>query len=280
MKSRSVAGRKMTNSFVMVLAGSAAAFGLFMLLWILYAVMQRGASAINWAFFTTAPDSPGGGVVHAIVGTLMITAIATLIGVPIGTLGGIYLAEFGQDSRYARVVRFFSNILMGAPSIVIGVFVYTIIVVPTHGFSGYAGAVALAIIMLPVVLRTTEDMLKLVPNSLRECALALGAPRHRMIFQVVFKAARSGVITGVILAIARVSGETAPLLFTAFNYNYWSLAMDKPMGNLTVTIFNYARDPSVALQTKAWGASLLIMAGVLIMNLTARMLTRERKARA
>ena len=280
MRTRSVAGRKMTNSLVMVLAGSAAVFGLFMLLWILYTVTQRGAAAINWSFLTTPPDSLGGGVVHAIVGTLMITALATLIGVPIGTMGGIYLAEFGLDSRYARAVRFLANILMGAPSIVIGVFVYTIMVVPTHGFSGYAGAVALAIIMLPVVLRTTEDMLKLVPNSLRESALALGAPRHRMIFQVVFKAARGGLVTGVILAVARVSGETAPLLFTAFNYNYWNLAMDKPMGNLTVTIFNYARDPSVALQTQAWGASLLIMAGVLIMNLTARMLTRERKARA
>ncbi len=279
MRQRSIGGRKLTNLAVTALAGSAATFGLFMLLWILFTIGQRGLAAINLAFLFTTPDSPGGGMANAIVGTLMITGLATLLGVPVGMLAGIYLAEFGQDRKFARAVRFLGNILMGAPSIVIGVFVYTILVVPTQGFSGYSGSIALAIIMLPVVMRTTEDMLKLVPASLRESALALGAPEHKMIFQVVFRAARSGLVTGVVLAVARISGETAPLLFTAFNYNYWSLAMDKPMGNLTVTIFNYAMDPSVALQTKAWGASLLITVGVLGMNLGARLLARGRKSR-
>ncbi len=279
MRPRSIAGRKMVNSAVTLVAGGAAMVGLIMLLWILFTVAQRGLAAINWAFFFTTPDSPGGGMANAIVGTLMITALATVIGVPVGMLGGIYLAEFGRDGRYAGTVRFLANILMGAPSIVIGVFVYAVIVVPSKTFSGYAGAAALAIIMLPVVMRTTEDMLKLVPNSLRESALALGAPHYKMILQVVFRAAKSGLLTGVILAVARVGGETAPLLFTAFNYNYWSLAMDRPMGNLTVTIFNYARDPSIALQTKAWGASLLITAGVLLMSMVGRFVARERKVR-
>ena len=279
MRQRSIGGRKLTNLAVTAVAGCAAAFGLLMLLWILFTIGRRGLAAINLTFLFTAPDSPGGGMANAIVGTLMITGLATLLGVPIGMLAGIYLAEFGQDRKFARAVRFLGNILMGAPSIVIGIFVYAILVVPTHRFSGYSGGVALAIIMLPVVMRTTEDMLRLVPASLRESALALGAPEHKMIFQIVFRAAKSGLVTGVVLAVARVSGETAPLLFTAFNYNYWSLAMDKPMGNLTVTIFNYARDPSVALQTKAWGASLLITVGVLVMNLGARFLVRGRKSR-
>jgi len=282
MRPRSIRGRKIANGAVTIVAGSAAALGLVMLLWILLAIASKGMPAINWAFFTALPSPPGatgGGLANAILGTLIITAMATLIGVPLGMLAGTYLAEFGQDGRFAAMVRFLANILMGAPSIVIGVFAYTLLVVPLGHFSGFAGAAALAIIMLPVVTRTTEDMLKLVPNSLRESALALGAPEYKMIFQVAFKAARSGLLTGVMLSVARVSGETAPLLFTALNSPYWSAAPDKPMANLTVTIFNYAMSPYSDWQAKAWGASLLITAGVLFLNLTARFIARERSTR-
>ncbi len=280
---RRVMVRKASNALVTAIAGCAAAVGLVALLLILASVTRHGISAINWQFFTLLPSPPGeagGGLANAIAGTAIITAVATLIGVPIGMLAGTYLAEFGQDGRFASTVRFVTNILIGAPSIVIGVFVYTLLVVPMGRFSGFAGAVALAIIMLPVVTRTTEDMLKLVPNSLRESALALGAPEHKMIFQVAFRAARSGLLTGVMLSVARVSGETAPLLFTTLNSPYWTVALDRPMANLTVTIFNYAMSPYADWQAKAWGASLLITAAVLFLNLSARFLARERRARA
>jgi len=279
---RSIRGRKAINGIVTITAGSAALLGLVMLLWILYVVLRKGLAAINWSFFTSLPSPPGeagGGIVNALVGTLIITAVATAMGVPVGMLAGTYLAEFGREGRFADLVRFVNNILIGAPSIVVGVFVYTLLVVPMGGFSGIAGAVALAIIMLPVVTRTTEDMLKLVPDSLRESALALGAPEYKMITQVAFRAAKGGLITGVMLAVARVSGETAPLLFTTLNSPYWSLALDKPMANLTVTIFNYAMSPYSDWQEKAWGASLLITTAVLALNLTARFLARERRPR-
>lgn len=282
MRRRSLRARKLTNGIVTVIAGSAAALGLIVLLCILYSVAQRGLPAINWAFFTQMPSPPGtvgGGLANAIAGSVLITAVAVLIGVPLGLLAGTYLAEFGQEGRFAATIRFLADILMGAPSIVIGVFVYTLIVVPQGHFSAFAGSVALAIIMLPLITRVTEDMLKLVPNTLRESALALGAPEYKMVFQVVFRAAKSGLLTGLMLSIARVSGETAPLLFTALGSPYWELSMNKPMGNLTVTIFNYAMSPYADWQAKAWGASLLITAGVLLLNLTARFVTRERKAR-
>jgi len=280
VRRRSIVGRKAVNGVVTAIAASAAVFGLFMLLWILAVIAQKGLAAINWSFFTSLPAPPGetgGGLANAIVGTLMITALATAMGVPVGILAGTYLAEFSRDGRFAGAVRFCTNILMGAPSIVVGVFVYTIVVVPVGHFSGLAGSVALAIIMLPVVTRTTEDMLRLVPNSLRESALALGAPEYRMISQIVFRAAKGGLLTGVMLSVARVSGETAPLLFTTLNSPYWSTALDKPMANLTVTIFNYAMSPWADWQAKAWGASLLIAAGVLFLNLTARLIARERR---
>lgn len=283
MKRRSIAWRKAVDTLVTIIAGSAAALGLLMLTWILLAIIRKGVPAINWAFFTQMPAPPGqegGGLANAIAGTALITLAATVLGMPIGLLAGVYLSEFGQSARFANTVRFLANILMGAPSIVVGVFVYTMLVLPVRQFSGFAGAVALAIIMLPVVTRTTEDMLRLVPNSLRESALALGAPEYKMIFHVVFRAARSGLLTGVMLAVARVSGETAPLLFTTLNSPYWSLDMSRPMGNLTVTIFNYAMSPYTQWQTKAWGASLLITAGVLLMTLTARFIVRERKSRS
>jgi phosphate transport system permease protein len=198
--------------------------------------------------------------------------------VPVGLLSGIYLAEFGQDSRVADNSRFSANVLMGMPSIIIGVFAYTLVVLPLKHFSGYAGAVALAILMIPVVTRTTEDMLRLVPNTLRESALALGAPRWKVTLTVVFRAAKGGLITGVLLAVARVSGETAPLLFTALNSPYWFKSLSGPTPNLTVTIFNYAMSPYEDWQQMAWGASLVITAGVLAFTLLARLAVRERKS--
>ncbi|MCX6344233.1 MAG: phosphate ABC transporter permease PstA [Armatimonadetes bacterium] len=281
MRPRSITQRKTLNGVVTLIAGSAAVFGLCMLVWILYTVVSRGIGAINWDFFTQLPKPPGmsgGGVANAILGTVMITAAATIIGVPIGMMAGIYLSEFGQESKFANTVRFVANIMMGAPSIVIGVFAYTIIVL-RFGFSGYAGAIALAIIMLPIVTRTTEDILKLVPNTLRESALALGAPEHKMIFEVVFRAAKSGLVTGVMLAVARVSGETAPLLFTAVNSKFWNWLMVGETGNLTVTINDYAKSAFNDQNTMAWGASLLITAGVLFLNITARLISRDRKAK-
>lgn len=280
MRERSITLRKAVNGVITGVAAATALVSLLMLLWILAVVVQRGLAAIDWAFFTKLPSPPGesgGGLANAIIGTVVITLVATILGVPIGILAGTYVAEFGRYNRFADAVRFCANILMGAPSIVIGVFVYTIVVVPMGRFSGLAGSLALAIIMLPVITRTTEDMLRLVPNSMRESALALGAPEHSMIMHVVFRAAKGGLLTGVMLAVARVSGETAPLLFTALNSPYWSVALDKPMPNLTVTIFNYAMSPYADWQAKAWGASLLITSAVLVMNIAARALARERR---
>ncbi|MDX1764573.1 MAG: phosphate ABC transporter permease PstA [bacterium] len=275
MKLRSLSARQAVNRLVFFLSGLAALLGLSGLIWILAVVIVRGAGAINWAFFVelpTPPGVPGGGLANAIVGTLAITALATVMGVTIGLLAGVYLAEFGRSSRFGTLVRFCSDILMSAPSIVIGVFVYTVVVLRTGNFSGYAGALALAIIMLPVVTRTTEEMLKLIPDRLREAALALGAPYWKMTLDVVIRGARRGIITGAMLAIARVSGETAPLLFTALNSPYWSRSFNEPMGNLTVTIFNYAMSPYTDWQTMAWGGSLLITAGVLLFTVGARLI--------
>ncbi len=204
------------------------------------------------------------------------TLLAALMGVPTGLMAGVYLAEFGATTRFGALVRFLVNVMMGIPSIIAGLFVYTILVVTVGHFSGYAGAVSLAILMLPIVARTTEDMLSLVPNSLRESALALGAPRWRVTLQVVFRAAKSGLATGVLLAVARVSGETAPLLFTALNSPYWPTSFAQPTANLTVTIFNYAMSPYPAWQQAAWGASFVITVAVLALTLTTRVLARER----
>jgi phosphate transport system permease protein len=280
MTPRSHASRKAADLAIKVLSGLFAMLALFLLGWILATVMQRGLMALNWDFFTQLPPGPGmegGGLANAIVGTLLITGLATVLGVPIGMMTGIYLAEFGPLSRIAGPVRFVINVLMGTPSIIVGVFVYTFLVLPVGGFSGYAGAVALAILMLPVVARTSEDMLALVPNTLRESALALGAPRWKVTLGVVFRAARTGLITGVILAVARVSGETAPLLFTALNSPYWMDSVNQPTANLTVTIFQYAMSPYPNWQSMAWGASLLITMFVLAGMLATRFLLRTRK---
>jgi len=217
-------GRRLLDLMVSVWSVISALLGIGGLVWILSGVIIRGVGALNFSFFTRLPTPPGmagGGLANAILGTLAMTVAATLMSVPVGLLSGIYLAEFGQDSRVADQSRFSANVLMGMPSIIVGVFAYTLVVVPLGHFSGYAGAVALAILMIPVITRTTEDMLRLVPNTLRESALALGAPRWKVTLSVVFRSSKAGLITGILLAVARVSGETAPLLFTALNSPYW-----------------------------------------------------------
>jgi phosphate transport system permease protein len=280
MKLRGKLGRRVTDVVARVVAAAAAIVGIAVLAWILAVVIERGGKALNWQFFTSLPGPPGGaegGMASAILGTLLMTLIATALAVPVGILAGVYLAEFGHDGRFGRLVRFLANVLIGIPSIIIGLFVYALMVVRAGSFSGWAGAVALAILILPVVARTTEDMLALVPNAFRESALALGAPRWKMTFSVVMRAARTGVLTGVLLAVARVSGETAPLLFTALNSPYWPKSLAKPTANLTVTIFNYAMSPYQNWQQAAWGASLLITVAILFVTLTARLLVREVK---
>jgi len=280
VRSRSLFGRRALDLAVKAASTLAALIALFGLGWILVEILTRGMAALNWAFFTelpTPPGMPGGGLGNAVLGTAIMTMLATVLGVPIGLLAGIFLSEFGKDSKAATAVRFLSNVLMGTPSIIIGVFVYTVLVLPRGMFSGYAGAVALAVIMLPVVTRTTEDMLSLVPNALRESALALGAPRWRVTMGVVFRSARDGLITGALLAIARVSGETAPLLFTALNSPYWPESLGRPMPNLTVTIFNYAMSPFADWKAMAWGASLVIIAGVLVLAVFSRLLFKPKQ---
>ncbi|NOY86572.1 MAG: phosphate ABC transporter permease PstA [Deltaproteobacteria bacterium] len=273
MRERSIRTRKWTDGAVRFISMLAALTGIAFLGWILWVVLARGVRVINWEFLTalpTPPGVPGGGLGNAIAGTAAMTILATVIGVPVGMLAGIFLSEFGRQSRIATVVRFSSNILMGTPSIIIGVFIYVVMVLPAGHFSGYAGAVSLAVIMLPVVSRTTEDMLLLVPNAVRESALALGAPRWKATLGVVLGAAKTGLVTGSLLAIARVTGETAPLLFTALNSPYWSGSLNGPTGNLTVTIFNYAMSPYADWQAQAWGAAFLIVAGVLGTTIISR----------
>ncbi|MDO9694177.1 MAG: phosphate ABC transporter permease PstA [Candidatus Latescibacteria bacterium] len=278
MRRRPARGRKLADLAVRAAASLAALLGISALVLILFEVARRGLPALDPAFFTALPGPPGvagGGLANAILGTLALTFAATLVGVPLGMLAGVYLSEFGRDTRLGAAVRFCVNVLMGLPSIIVGLFVWTVLVVPFRGFSGHAGAVALALIMLPVVARTTEDMLSLVPHALREGALAVGTPRWRATL-IAFRAARGGLITGVLLAVARVSGETAPLLFTALNSPFWPRSMSEPVSNLTVTIFQYAMSPYADWQAKAWGASLLIMAAVLTTSLLARTFARER----
>jgi phosphate transport system permease protein len=279
VKARPPTGRRFVDLLVKVWAVASALVGIGILIWILSGVIIRGASALDLNFFTKLPTPPGisgGGLANAILGTIAMTLAATLISVPIGLLSGIYLAEFGQESKVADQSRFSANVLMGMPSIIVGLFAYALVVRPLGHFSGYAGVVALAILMIPVVTRTTEDMLRLVPNTLRESALALGAPRWRVTLAVVFRAAKGGLITGILLAVARVSGETAPLLFTALDSPYWFHSLSGPTPNLTVTIFNYAMSPYDDWVRLAWGASLVITVGVLAFTLLARFVLRTR----
>lgn len=274
--------RKFTNHLALGASLCSAALGIFMLFWILKDVFVLGLPAMNLAFFTALPAPPGvegGGLANAIVGTFMITVIATLIGVPAGILAGTYLSEYGKKSRFAATVRFLSDILVSAPSIVIGIFVYVVMVKTTGGFSALAGSLALAIIMLPVVIRTSEEILKLVPDATREAALALGAPHWKVTVHVVYRGAARGILTGVMLAVARVSGETAPLLFTSFNNSFWNFDLTEPTASLTVTIFNYAMSPYEDWHTKAWGAALVITFTLLVVTLAARILVRDKTRR-
>lgn len=273
-----IARRRLLNVVALSLSAFAAVLGLFMLTWILSDVAHKGINAINWDFFTNLPTPPGmegGGLANAIVGTMLMTIVAALIAVPFGMLAGTYLSEFGKN-QLGNLTRFLTYILVSAPSIVIGVFVYLILVKPFQQFSGWAGAIALAIIMLPVVVRTTEEMLMLVPGEIREAALALGVPYWRMMFGVIYRAASSGILTGIILAIARVAGETAPLLFTALNSPYWMHGMNEPMANLTVILFNYAMSPYEDWHALAWGAAFLITITVLALNIFTRIILKSK----
>jgi phosphate transport system permease protein len=275
------ASRKRANFIGLVLSMSAMAIGLIFLLWILSILMFKGFSALSFSMLThstPAPGSEGGGLANAIVGSLMIVVSCTRLSTPIGVLAGVYLSEYGDRSKMAAVTRFVNDIMLSAPSIVIGLFVYALVVVPSKHFSGWAGTIALSLIAIPVVVRTTENMLKLVPVSLREAAFALGAPKWKVSTSVVLKAAKSGVMTGLLLALARVSGETAPLLFTALNNQFFSLDMNKPMANLPVVIFQFAMSPYDNWVSLAWGGALLITLTVLALNIVARVVFREKVA--
>lgn len=267
--------RERVNAAVIGISTLAALAGLGMLVWILGDVALKGVRAINWDFFTALPAPPGeggGGLANAIVGTLVLTVVAALLAVPFGVLAGTYLAEWGQAGRFGAAVRYVSDILVSAPSIVVGVFVYLVMVEPMGNFSGLSGAVALGIIMIPVVTRTTEEMLRLVPPEMREATLALGAPYWKMMLGVIYRAAAAGMLTGILLAVARVSGETAPLLFTSLNSPYWMESLNEPVANLTVTLFNYAMSPYDDWHAMAWGAAFLITAAVLALTVLSRMM--------
>ena len=263
--------RVRTNRIGLTLSMMAMALGLFVLLWILSVLFINGFTALDWNMFTQstpAPGTEGGGLANAIVGSLLMVGFATLVSTPIGILAGVYLAEYGDQSKTAEVTRFVTDIMLSAPSIVLGLFVYAILVAQVKHFSGWAGMIALSLIAIPVVLRTTENMLRLVPGSLREAAFALGAPRWKVATMVTLRAAKSGVVTGLLLAIARISGETAPLLFTALNNQFFSMNMNAPMSNLPVVIFQFAMSPYENWVRLAWGGALLITLSVLVLNLS------------
>jgi len=271
------ARRRIINAAGLSVSVLAMLFGLFWLCWILLTLLDNGLPALGPAVFTQMTPPPGsdGGLLNAIAGSLMMTLVGTLIGTPIGILAGTYLAEFGQRGWMAPITRFINDVLLSAPSIVIGLFVYEIYVIRAQHFSGWAGAMALSILVIPIVIRTTENMLRLVPSTLREAAAALGAPQWKVINFVTLRAARAGIITGVLLAVARISGETAPLLFTALNNQFWSKDMDQPMANLPVVIFQFAMSPYEDWQNLAWAGALLITISVLTLNVMARVLFRQ-----
>ena len=269
--------RRRTNAAMMALSALALAFGLFWLLWIIGVLLWEGAAALRPSLFTKMTPPPGGdgGLANAIYGSVLMAGAGTLIGTPIGILAGTYLAEYGRRGWLAPATRFINDVLLSAPSIVIGLFIYAVYVSQVRHFSGWAGALALSIIVIPVVVRTTDDMLKLVPNSLREAAVALGCPTWKMVTLVSYRAARAGIVTGVLLAVARISGETAPLLFTALNNQFWSSDMNKPMANLPVVIFQFAMSPYDDWHRLAWGGAALITLLVLGINIAARALFRK-----
>lgn len=272
------AARKRMNAIALALSLGAMAFGLVWLIWILIETVRLGIDGLAIATFTqmTPPPMEIGGLANAIVGSLLMVGLATLIGTPIGVMAGIYLAEYGQKGWLASVTRFINDILLSAPSIVVGLFIYTAVVAKMKAFSGFAGVLALALIVIPVVIRTTENMLVLVPAALREAAYALGTPKWRVIGTITLKSARAGVITGILLAVARISGETAPLLFTALSNQFWTTDLGQPMASLPVTIFKFAMSPYENWQKLAWAGVFLITVGVLALNIVARTMFRQR----
>ena len=271
--------RRWANAQGLVLSMSAMAIGLAVLLWILFVLFSNGLAAIDWNMFTQdtpAPGSEGGGLRNAIIGSLMMVGLSVLVSTPIGILAGIYLTEYGDQSKTAELTRFVTDIMLSAPSIVLGLFVYSIAVATVGNFSGYAGSLALSLIDVPVVMRTTENMVRLVPGSLREAAFALGAPRWKVSTLVTLRAAKSGVVTGLLLAVARISGETAPLLFTALNNQFYSTNMGAPMANLPVVIYQFAMSPYDNWIRLAWGGALLVTMAVLVFNILARVFFRDK----
>ncbi len=271
------------NRIVMALSTFSAFIGIGFLLWILSILIINGIDALNWNIFIFEGAPPGyeeSGLKHALIGQALLISIATLVGVPLGIMGGTYLSEYGGlKSKLANVVRDISDIMMSAPSIVIGSFVYAIVVAPMGNFSGWAGIIALTIIMVPIILRTTDDMLQLVPSTLREAAFALGAPKYKVILQVVLRGAKTGILTGVLLGVARVSGETAPLLFTSFNDNFLNTDLSEPIASLTVTMFNYATSPYEDWQKLGWAAAFILSMFILGLNILGRLLLMTRKKR-
>jgi phosphate transport system permease protein len=280
LKSRSAkfANRKRVNQLATVLSLMAMAFGLFWLFWILFETIRLGFEGLTFATLTqmTPPPNEEGGLANAIYGSFLMVSLAACVGTPIGVMAGIYLAEFDTKSWFASLTRFVNDILLSAPSIVIGLFVYAVVVSRFKSFSGYAGILALSLIVIPVVIRTTENMLQLVPAGLREAAYALGAPKWKVILSITLKAARAGVITGVLLAVARIAGETAPLLFTALSNQFWTSSLGEPMASLPVTIFKFAMSPYENWQKLAWAGVFLITLAVLVLNILARVLTRSK----
>ncbi|WP_118180662.1 phosphate ABC transporter permease PstA [Paraburkholderia phosphatilytica] len=265
--------RRVTNAIALTMSLLAMAFGLLWLVWILYTTLRLGVGGLSVELFTQStppPNTDGGGLANAIVGSLLMVVVATLIGTPIGILAGVYLAEYGQKRWLASITRFINDILLSAPSIVVGLFVYAIVVANTGHFSGWSGVVSLALLQIPIVIRTTENMLKLVPNALREAAFALGTPKWKMVLSITLKASIPGITTGVLLAVARIAGETAPLLFTALSNQFFSLNMNQPLANLPVTIYKFAMSPFAQWQSLAWAGVFLITLGVLGLNILAR----------
>ena len=271
--------RKRVNAIALTLSMLAMGFGLFWLAWILLETIRLGFGGLALSVFTEMtppPQAEGGGLANAIFGSVMMVSLATALGTPIGVLAGIYLGEYGQKTWLGHTVRFINDILLSAPSIVIGLFIYAVVVAPLRGFSGIAGVLALALIVIPVVIRTTENMLGLIPNALREAAYALGTPKWKVVLSVTLKAARAGVITGILLALARIAGETAPLLFTALSNQFWTSDLRQPMASLPVTIFKFAMSPYENWQQLAWAGVFLITMGVLLLNILARVLFKNR----
>ncbi|HMY98913.1 MAG TPA: phosphate ABC transporter permease PstA [Burkholderiaceae bacterium] len=271
--------RKRINALALALSLAAMAFGVFWLLWILFETVRLGAGGLSWQVLTEmtpAPQAEVGGLANAIYGSMLMVGLATLIATPIGVMAGVYLAEYGRNTWLGRITQFINDILLSAPSIVIGLFIYSVVVARFKAFSGWAGVMALSLIVIPVVIRTTENMLALVPNAMREAAYALGTPKWKVILSITLKAARSGVVTGVLLAVARISGETAPLLFTALSNQFWTSNLGEPMASLPVTIFKFAMSPYENWQQLAWAGVFLITLGVLALNIVARVAFRNK----